>query len=129
EDHKPFFTPAVIMSGIAGLIVSIGIQAILWSTAGGYDIDESFARATGLSLAALAFGAVMWSIVHQDSDSQASLAFSIVLHGALLFSVYYVFEPEDEFTWPGPRALAADYPVARLLEPPPPPPEPKVMAS
>jgi hypothetical protein len=56
-----------------------------------------------------------------DSESMASLAFSVVLHTALLVMTYQVAVDDDPFAWPGLRTLAGDYLVARLdrAEPPP----------
>jgi hypothetical protein len=51
----------------------------------------------------------------------------VILHAAFIFGFYFVFPyDEDQFVWPGPRSLAANYLVTRL-EPeqhPPDPPKP-----
>jgi hypothetical protein len=59
--------------------------------------------------------------VRPDGESMASLAFSVVLHTALLFMTYQVAVDDDPFSWPGLRSLAGDYLVTRLerAEPPP----------
>ena len=136
EDHKPFFTKKVIWSGIGGfLLSSLTLTMVMWAR--GVDVDftildseilaelaECFTRAACLSGLTLAISGFLWAIIHQDAERQASLAFSIVLHGALLFSVYFVFPPEDLFAWPGNRAMASTYLITRLDRDPPKPPEP-----
>jgi outer membrane biosynthesis protein TonB len=127
EDHKPFFTKPVLFAGFGGVVISIAVQSLIWWYKN-YETEESFARACAATFVLLGFAAVLWSIVRQDEDSQWSLAFSIVLHGALLFSVYFVFPPEGSFIWPGPRSLASNYLVGRLESEPRPQPEPKLAA-
>src|SRR5262245_13330487 len=60
----------------------------------------------------------------------ASLAFSVVLHTALLFMTYQVAVDEDPFAWPGLRSLAGEYLVTRIdrSEPPKPAPAEKAAA-
>jgi hypothetical protein len=72
----------------------------------------------------LGLGAMLRSYLKQDSDSQASLAFSVILHAALLFMSYQAYIPGDPFVWPGPRDLTGNYLVTRL-EPEPKLEEPK----
>jgi hypothetical protein len=57
-----------------------------------------------------------------DGESRASLAFSVVLHLALLFVTFRLADSSEPFVWPGPRALTGSYIVTRLdAEPPPEP--------
>jgi hypothetical protein len=139
DDHKPFFTKTVILAGLGGffgstliltflmLLRGVNVDFYLFDSENAAKFAEAFTRSAGLAALTLAVSGLVWAIVLQDAERQASLAFSIVLHGALLFSVYYIFPPED-FVWPGPRSLASNYLVTRL-EMEPKPPEPKPVAS
>jgi len=78
---------------------------------------------TGISQVAF-HGRANGSLIRQDGESQASLAFSVVLHAALLFMTYQLYESENPFVWPGPRSLTGNYLVTRLEKEEPP--EPKI---
>jgi hypothetical protein len=71
----------------------------------------------------LAISALGWWAYVQDNEQKASLVFSIVLHLALLFTTYRLYNGEDPFVWPGSRALTGNYLVTRLEVKPPPEPE------
>jgi len=74
--------------------------------------------------AAIILGGLGFSTYKQDGESQASLAFSVVLHAALLMMTYQFYSGENPFVWPGPRSMTGQYLVTRLdPEPPPEPPK------
>ncbi|HEY1555194.1 MAG TPA: AgmX/PglI C-terminal domain-containing protein, partial [Kofleriaceae bacterium] len=58
-------------------------------------------------------GLVRW-LLGTDFESRASLAFSALLHAALLFGTFALYEHETPFVWPGARQLTADYIATRL---------------
>ena len=96
---------------------------LLWYLKG-FAIDEAAFRGVGIATLAMLVGGIGWSMVRQDSESQASLAFSVVLHAALLFMTYQLYDGENPFVWPGPRALTGNYLVTRLDREEPPEPKP-----
>ena len=124
EEPPQFFTPAVMMGGIGGfLLASVGLTLMWWWN--DQPIDEAIFRGTGMAALVLALASVGWWTYSQDNDQKASLAFSIVLHLALLFTTYRLYNGENPFVWPGGRDLTASYLVTRLEprpDPPPPPP-------
>jgi hypothetical protein len=123
DDPPQFFTKPVLIAGAIGYAVSAAVLIALFSLQG---VEFGEAALRGFTLAALAIigGGVGWGLVRQDGESQASLAFSVVLHAALLVMSYQLYDGDDPFVWPGPRSLAGNYLVARL-EKDEPPPEPK----
>jgi hypothetical protein len=89
-------------------------------------LAEAAFRAWGIATIALALSGVIWWITRQNGDQQASLSFSIVLHAALLFMTYQLYDSSDPFVWPGSRALTANYLATRLEKEPEPKPTPTV---
>lgn len=132
--HKLFFqfVPAeeplrllarpVVAAAAIGTFASSAALSLIWALKG-VPLDEAVFRGVGIGVLALVIGGLVWSALHKDGESMASLAFSVVLHTALLFMTYQVAVDEDPFAWPGLRSLASDYLVARLdrIEPPPAP--------
>lgn len=123
DDAPQFLTRPVMIAGGAGYAISCLALSILW-IAKGLDIDESIFRGVGMASIAMVLGGVGWSLARQDGESQASLAFSVVLHAALLFMTYTLYDGQDPFVWPGPRALTGNYLVTRLEKEEPPEPKP-----
>ena len=123
EDPPQFFTRPVLIAGGAGYVLSSAALILLWYLKG-VDIDEAVFRGAGLAALGLIGGGLAWTMIRQDGESQASLAFSVVLHAALLFMTYQLYEGGNPFVWPGPRSLTGNYLVTRL-EKEEPPPEPK----
>ncbi len=124
EDAQPFFTKQVIMAGTAGWLISCLGLAMMWFFKG-EDLDESLFRGAMIASGAIAIGGLLRWIVKQDGESQASLAFSAVLHAALLFMTYQLYDGSNAFSWPGSRSLTGNYLVTRLEpEKPPEPPKP-----
>ena len=123
DDPPQFFTTPVLLAGAAGYVISSVALTLLWYLKG-EGLDEAAFRGVGLSSLAMLIGGIGWSLIRQDSESQASLAFSVVLHAALLFMTYQLYDGENPFVWPGPRSLTGNYLVTRLdkeepLEPKP----------
>jgi hypothetical protein len=120
DDPPQFFTRPVLIAGGAGYLISSAALILLWYLQG-IELDEAVLRGAGLALLGMLGGGVGWSLIRQDGESQASLAFSVVLHAALLFMTYQLYEGDNPFVWPGPRSLTGNYLVTRLEEPPPEP--------
>jgi hypothetical protein len=138
EDAQPFFTKPVLYAGAGGYALSIAVLAGLFLFRGidtdyslfGSDtlmrVAEAVFRGWALSSVALAIAGVVWWITRQEGESQASLSFSVVLHAALLFMTYQLYDASDPFAWPGPRDITANY-LATRLEPEPKPEPPKTV--
>ncbi|HEU4729274.1 MAG TPA: AgmX/PglI C-terminal domain-containing protein [Kofleriaceae bacterium] len=123
DDPPQFFTRPVLIAGGIGYALSSAALTLLWYLKG-IEIDEAAFRGFGLAALAMLVGGIAWSMVRQDSESQASLAFSVVLHAALLFMTYQLYDGENPFVWPGPRSLTGNYLVTRLDKEEPPEPKP-----
>jgi len=123
DDPPQFFTRQVMIAGAVGYVVSSAALTVLWYLKG-VELDDAVFRGAGLAAVAIIAGAVGWTMIRQDGESQASLAFSVVLHAALLFMTYQLYEGDNPFVWPGPRSLTGNYLVARLEKEEPPEPKP-----
>ena len=131
----PFFTKPVLYAGLGGYLLSaIVLGAIFYIH--GIDVDwllvgserlamvtEGLFRGLLIGAAALASAALLFWVTRQDGDSQASLAFSVLLHAALLFMTYQLYDHADPFVWPGSRSLTGSYLVTRLEAAQPEPPQ------
>ncbi|HEY0191895.1 MAG TPA: hypothetical protein VGC42_12325, partial [Kofleriaceae bacterium] len=84
DEAPQFFTRPVLMAGGAGYALSSIALTVLWLLKG-EAIEEAIFRGFGISTVAILLGGLAWSLFRQDGESQASLAFSVVLHAALLF--------------------------------------------
>jgi len=138
DEPPQFFTKQVVLAGAGGWVTASLVVARLWyrhtlsemihsSVVRGTDIDVTEALLRGVVIATLALlvGGVVWGLIGTDTESKASLAFSVVLHAALLFMTYQLYDGENPFVWPGPRSLTGNYLVTRLdKEEPPPEPKP-----
>jgi hypothetical protein len=123
DEPPQFFTRPVLVAGGLGYLISSAALTLLWYLKG-VEIDDAIFRGAGLAAAGMIAGGIAWSLIRQDSESQASLAFSVVLHAALLVMTYQLYEGDNPFVWPGPRSLTANYLVTRLEQPDPPEPKP-----
>lgn len=123
DEPPQFFTRSVLIAGTIGYLISSAALTLLWYLKH-VEIEEALFRGVGLSTLAMLVGGFAWAMLRQDSESQASLAFSVVLHGALLFMTYQLYDGENPFVWPGPRSLTGNYLVTRLDKEPPPEPKP-----
>ncbi|HET7501062.1 MAG TPA: AgmX/PglI C-terminal domain-containing protein [Kofleriaceae bacterium] len=123
DEPPQFFTTPVLIAGGVGFALSGVALTLLWYLKG-VEIDEAAFRGFGLSALAMLVGGIAWSMVRQDTESQASLAFSVILHAALLFMTYQLYDGQNPFVWPGPRSLTGNYLVTRLDKEEPPEPKP-----
>jgi hypothetical protein len=122
EEAPQFFTPAVMAGGIGGFLLAAAALTMLWLWQD-QPLDEAIFRGAGMAAIVLGLAALGWWAYVQDNEQKASLVFSIVLHGALLFTTYQLYNGENPFVWPGARDLTASYLVTRLEPKPPPEPE------
>ncbi|HEX4421189.1 MAG TPA: AgmX/PglI C-terminal domain-containing protein [Kofleriaceae bacterium] len=126
DDQPQFFTRPMLLGGGGGYLGS-SISLTLLFFLKDVGLLEAMFRGFGLATIAILLGGLGWSLIHQDGESQASLAFSVVLHAALLFMTYQLYDGQDPFVYPGPRSLTGNYLVTRLdKEDPPDPPKPTV---
>jgi hypothetical protein len=135
DDRPQFFTKRMLVSGGLGYVVSALVLAAMFYAKGvivGFsilgsdtlaEIAECLFRGAVISGAALAISGIVWGITRQEGDSQASLAFSIILHAALLYCTYQFYDPTDPWVWPESRNQAGNYLVVRADKPPETPPE------
>lgn len=134
-DAAPFFSKPVQFAGLGGwLLTSLVLSVVFYMRGVTTDFTvldsdllatllEAGFRGTLLGTAALALSGIVWWLFKQEGDQQASLTFSVILHAALLYMTYQLYDGTDPFAWPGPRALTGNYLVTRLEteEPPEPP--------
>jgi len=123
EEPQQFLTRGVLGAGILGFLLSAAALTLLWWLRD-EAIEEAIFRGTMMTAAVLALGAGGWWVYLQDNEQKASLAFSILLHLALLITTYRLYNGEDPFVWPGTRSLTGNYLVTRLEVKPPEEPEP-----
>lgn len=135
EDAQPFLTKPVIYAGAAGwLLSSLALAIVFYLRGVSTDFTiadseffaegvEAFFRGSLIASGALTVAALVYWLYRQDSDQQASFAFSVVAHAALLFVTYQLYDGSDPFAWPGPRSLTGNYLVTRLEPEPDPEPE------
>lgn len=119
EVEPQFLTPKVVFAGFAGFVLSSLILTVMWSWIG-HPLDEAVLGGVGMAGGTLIGALFLWLAVRafvDDNDQKASLVFSIVAHGALLFSTYSFYDGSDPFVWPGPRDLAGSYLITRLETP------------
>jgi hypothetical protein len=120
-EHSPrLVTGPVVLAGAAGYAISCLALSWLWSSTSS-GLAEAIFRGVGLSTLAMLLGGLAWTLLRQNTESQASLAFSMVLHAALLFLTYQLYEDDDPFAWPDARSLARDYRAVRIDDDPPEP--------
>ena len=132
---QPFITKPVLLAGIAGYLISALVLAAFFFWRGVAvdftladsetlaEIAESAFRGFGISTIALGISGIGYWLFRQEGDQQASFAFSVLMHAALLFMTYQLYDGENPFVWPGPRSLTGSYLVTRL-EPEEPEPTP-----
>lgn len=124
EEPPVFFTKQVLLAGFGGYLASSLGLTLLWLFKDNLALSESMFRGMGISLLVLVLAACGYSLYKQDGESQASFAFSVVLHAALLVMTYQLYDGHDPFVWPGPRSMTGNYLVTRLDPEPPVEPEP-----
>ena len=123
EEDPVFFTRPMIYAGVAGYFLSGAIMMLLFFLTKNLALEEAAFRGYGISTLALVLGAMGFSAYKQDDEARLSLAFSVVLHAALLVMTYQLNTGEDPFVWPGPRSMTGQYLVTRLDPEPPAEPE------
>ncbi len=123
---QPFFTPQMIKFGVLGyLLTFVAMSLFFWSQGIATDFTllgspllaefaEAGARGLLVSTCGLAASVLGRWLFLQDGDQQASFGFSVLLHAALLFMTYQLYDGTNPFVWPGPRALTGSYLVTRL---------------
>lgn len=138
---QPFLPRSVLLAGIAGYLLSaLVLTLVFWWRGAPTDFElfgsaqlaelaEAAFRGFGLSTLALGLSAIAYWLYRQDGDQQASFGFSVLLHAALLFMTYQLYDGSNPFVWPGSRAITANYLVTRLEPTPPEPPQPTVATS
>ena len=119
DEPPQFVTRPVLFAGAGGYLISCMTLTLLWYSKG-FTVGEAVFRGAGIATAALLIGGIGWGMIHQDGESQASLAFSVILHAALLFMAFTLYQDEDPFVWPGPRSLTGNYLVTRIEKEEPP---------
>jgi hypothetical protein len=119
EDAAPWVTRPVLIAGSIGFGLASLIMTLAWAWHG-VDVDEAVFRGVGLSAISLVIAGTGWSILRQDSESKASLAFSVVLHAAILFMTYQLYDHGDPLAW-STSDLAEHYIATRLDVPKPQP--------
>lgn len=118
EEPPQFFTPLVLGAGVGGFLLASAVLTMLWWL-NDQPLSEAIFRGVGMSSIVLTIAGVGWWAYAQDNDQKASLVFSIVLHLALLFTTYRLYDGQDPFVWPGSRELTGNYLVTRLDVSPP----------
>lgn len=119
-DDEPHVVPVkLLVGGIAGALLATAALAglFLWQ---GESIGESALRGGGITALALLAGLATWKLVREESDSQASFAFSVLLHAALLAATYQLADLTDPYAWPGRRDFTGDYLLTRIVPTEPP---------
>lgn len=128
DEPTHFFTPKMLGALSGGLTISTGIVSSLWSIKGNLPLDEAIFRGFGMSATAITLGILIVWLAYQNSDTQASLTFSVMLHAALLYMTYVVYNGINPFVYPGTPDLTGQYIKSRLdaKEPEPEKPKPTV---
>jgi outer membrane biosynthesis protein TonB len=123
---QPFLTQKMLYAGAAGWVISGAGLAGMFKFQQGINLADSLANGFLLATAAIALGGLVRWLMVQDGESQASFAFSVMLHAALLVMTYQLYDGTNPFVWPGPRSLTGNYLVTRLDTEKPEPPKPTV---
>jgi hypothetical protein len=131
-DHKLFFQfvpleeaewnlgHPMVLAAVGGFALSVLALSGLWWWKG-VPLGEALFRAGSMSSLAIGFAAVVRWAFKQDNESRASLAFSVMLHAALLFATFQLYERSSPFEWPEKPSVSGTYLVeARDMTPPKP---------
>jgi hypothetical protein len=113
EAGQPRITRPVLVAGAIGYGLSSLVLGALFVVKG-IDVGEALFRGLGLATLALGAAAIVRWVLKQDSESRASLAFSTILHAAILFATLQLYSSEDPNVYPGSRDLTASYIVSRI---------------
>jgi outer membrane biosynthesis protein TonB len=133
---QPFIPRSVLFAGLAGYLLS-GLALALFFFWRGVEVDFTIAdsellgrlaeagfRGYGIATIALGISSAAYWLYRQEGDQQASFAFSVMLHAALLVMTYQLYDGTNPFVWPGARSLTGQYLVTRLEPEEPEPPKP-----
>jgi hypothetical protein len=119
-DHKLFFQfvpleeaewnlgHPMILAAVGGFALSVAALGGLWWWKG-VPIGEALFRAGSMSSLAIGFAAVVRWAFKQDNESRASLAFSVMLHAALLFATFQLYDRSTTFEWPERPSVSGGY--------------------
>jgi hypothetical protein len=135
EEATPLLSKQMMMAGGAGFgIMSFACFVFakfsrFWLLNAKLDDTELIARCCAIGLASVVVALILYWLMHQDGESQASFAFSVLLHAALLVMTYQLYDGTNPFVWPGPRALTGNYLVTRLEPDKPPEPQKTVTST
>jgi hypothetical protein len=120
DERVPVVKRSMVAAGVAGHLLATAALTLAWYLQG-QALDEAMFRGAAITTVALIIGGVAWAILRDDTESKASLAFSSVLHAALLFMTYQLAGESDAFAWPERSPIADRYIVTRLDAQPPAP--------
>jgi hypothetical protein len=113
EEHAEIVTRQQLNIGAAGFALFSLVGAVIFALKG-LEIGEALFRSIGVTALIFAGAALAHVVMKQDNNSKASLAFSIILHTAILSFTFHVYSTESaEAAQPGPRELTAQYLVNR----------------
>lgn len=119
-DHKLFFQfvpleeaewnlgHPMILAAVGGFALSVAALTGLWWWKG-VPLGEAAFRAGSMSSLAIGLAAVVRWAFKQDNESRASLAFSVMLHAALLFATFQLYDRSTPFTWPERPSVSGGY--------------------
>ncbi|MFN0248369.1 MAG: AgmX/PglI C-terminal domain-containing protein [Kofleriaceae bacterium] len=128
-DHKFFFQfvphevedwnlgHPMILAGAAGYALSILALTLFWWR-DGVALGEAAFRGASVASLAIGFAAIVRWAFRQNSESRASLAFSVLLHSAILLLTFQLYEKESPAVWPGPKSMTGTY-LVKASDPPP----------
>lgn len=104
----------MILAAVGGYALSTAALTGVWAY-GGVAFGEALFRAASMSSLAIGLAATVRWLLRQDNESRASLAFSVVLHAALLFATFRLYEETKPFEWPIAAATSGQY-LVKLAE-------------
>jgi hypothetical protein len=119
-DHKLFFQfvpleeaewnlgHPVILAAVGGFALSVAALSGLWWWKG-VPLGEAVFRAGSLSSLAIGLAAIVRWVLQQDNESRASLGFSVMLHAAILFATFQLYERSQPFEWPKQPSVTGGY--------------------
>ncbi len=119
-DHKLFFQfvpleeaewnlgHPMILAAVGGFALSVAALTGVWWWKG-TPLGEAAFRAGSLSSLAIGLAAVVRWLWRQDHESRASLAFSVMLHAAILFATFQLYEKTQQFDWPKQPSITGGY--------------------
>lgn len=134
-DHKVFFQfvpleeadwnlgHPMILAAVGGFALSVAALTGVWWWKG-VPLGEAAFRAGSLSSLAIGLAAIVRWLLRQDNESRASLAFSVMLHAAVLFATFQLYEKSQRFDWPAQPSVTGGY-IVKLEDQVAPKPETK----